>query len=269
VTAVELPTPKLRSYSAMSLYMECPRQYQLKYVHKLRDDPAVWNIGGTAFHQCVEWYLTGEYRPKAHFYVQEAWDLTWTLAYDEVMARNPDANPDVTTWRAANGGREGVAWWSKNGPLMVERFIEWKRTTGAALDVVDLGVEHRFEVELGGVPTVAIPDCLVIDEHGQLNILDWKSGRRSPSGSLQLGVYRAAVLAGWGMDAVWGHYYLTRKAVLLPYDLTRWTPEHIGELFADFDARERAGEYPPKPGDACRFCPATRSHCEFSQKESA
>lgn len=267
MTVVELPTPKLRSYTALSVYMECPRQYQLKYVEKLRDDPAVWNVGGTAFHQCAEWFLTGDYTPAGHFYVDEAWRMAWDLAYQEVIERNPQADPDMATWRAANGGREHVAWWDKHGPEMVRAFIAWKADKGKDLVVLDGGVENRFEVVLGGVPTVAIPDALVIDEHGQLNILDWKSGRRPPSGSLQLAVYRAAVLAGWGMDAVWGHYYLTRKAVLLPYDLTKWTPEHIGGLFADFDARERAGQYDPKPGDACKFCPATKEHCSYSQKD--
>jgi hypothetical protein len=268
VTVVDLARPRLRSYTAMTVYMECPRQYQLKYVEKLRDDPAVWNVGGTAFHQCAEWYLTGE---PMYPSIEGAWLEAWSLAYQEVMQRNPEANPDMDTWRAANGGREHVAWWMKHGPIMVDDFIEWRKTKARDLVVLSDSerkyIEHRFEVELGGVPTVAIPDALVIDEHGQLNILDWKSGRRAPTGSLQLGTYRAAVLAGLGMDAVWGHYYLTRKAVLLPYDLTVWTPEHIGGLFADFDARERAGDYRPKPGDACKFCPATRLHCTYSTKD--
>jgi hypothetical protein len=51
-------------------------------------------------------------------------------------------------------------------------------------------------VELDGVPIVAIPDALVIDEYDQLCVLDYKTGRKgAPAHSLQLGVYRAAVLA--------------------------------------------------------------------------
>lgn len=264
---VDLAPPRLRSYTALTVYMECPRQYQLKYVEKLREDPAVWNIGGTAFHQCAEWILTGD-PVAAEWGTERVWRLAWDLAVVEVTERDPEVSRDLTTWRAANQGREHIDWWMREGPNMVERFIEWRATKGRDLVVIDGGVENRFEVELGGVPTVAIPDALVIDEHGQLNILDWKSGRRPPSGSLQLGVYRAAVLAGWGTDAVWGHFYLTRKAVLIPHDLSVWTPEHIGGLFADFDAREKAGQYDPKPGDACKFCVATREHCEFSQKET-
>lgn len=271
MTVVDVERPKLRSYTAMTTYMECPRQYRLKYVDKLRDDPAVWNIGGTAFHQCAEWILMGDRTDFSDEGIANGWDDAWREAYLEVMERNPEANPDVSTWRAANQGREGFDWWHKNGPLMVSNFLAWRADKGKDLIVLSDAerkyVEHRFEVELGGVPTVAIPDALVVDEFGQLNILDWKSGRRPPKGSLQLGVYRAAVLAGLGMDAVWGHYYLTRKAVLLPHDLSTWTPEEIGSMFANFDARERAGDYAPKPGDQCKFCPATRELCEFSQKE--
>lgn len=266
MTTVDLPAPKLRSYTALSTYMECPRQYRLKYVDGLREEPAVWNIGGTAFHQCAEWVLTHDFPTQTS--TSAMWAEAWRLAYGEVAERNPEASADVNTWRKANGGREGVDWWAKHGPEMVDRFTEWRRTTGKDLVVVDHGVEHRFEVDLGGVPVVAIPDALVTDEYGQLNVLDWKSGRRPPKGSLQLAVYRAAVLAGWGLDAVWGHYYLTRKAVLLPYDLTAWTPEHVTGLFQEFDSRERAGDYRPTPGDHCQFCPATREHCEYSKKEN-
>lgn len=254
---------KVRSYTALSLYQQCPLQYRLKYVDKLPEEPAVWSVGGTAFHQCAEWVLSDRSMPV----VEEMWDHAWDLAYDEVMAHSPDVDPDPDTWRKANGGREGVAWWLRHGPEMVRNFIEWKRTKGGDLVVVDQGVEHRFEVDLGGVPVVAIPDALVMDEYGQLNILDWKSGRRAPGGALQLAVYRTAVLNGWGLDAVWGHFYLTRKAVLIPYDLTTWSPDAIVRQFQDFDARERAGQYDPTPGDHCQFCPATRDHCPYGKEK--
>jgi hypothetical protein len=266
---VDLAAPKMRSYSAMTTYMECPRQYELKYVEHLRDEPAVWNIGGTAFHQCAEWYLTGDHTPGAFDFPQDAWNLAWHLAKEEVFERNPDADPDVRNWRAANQGREHIDWWMREGPAMVERFIAWRAGPGASLTVADDGVEHRFEVEFDGVPVVAIPDALVYDEYGQLNILDWKSGRRPPKSTLQLAVYRAAVLYGRGEDAVWGHYYLTRKAVLLPHDLTVWQPEQIVGMFVDFDARVNAGWFDPKPGDACKFCPATTDQCQFSMRSPA
>jgi hypothetical protein len=265
---VDLAPPRMRSYTALSTYMECPRQYRVKYVDKIREDPAIWSIGGTAFHSCAEWILTGELDLDSltDEGIANGWDDAWREAYLEVIERNPAADPDVSTWRAANGGREHAGWWHKNGPEMVRAFIRWRQTVGRDLVVIDQGVEHRFEVEMGGVPVVAIPDALVIDEHGQVNILDWKSGRRAPSGSLQLAVYRAAVLHGWGLNPVWGHFYLTRKAVLIPYDLTTWTPEYVAGLFTEFDSRERAGDYTPTPGDACKFCIATREHCPYGKE---
>jgi hypothetical protein len=256
---------KFRSYTALSTWMECPRKYRLKYVDRLAEEPAVWNVGGTAFHSCAEWVLTEDDRYCIS--TEDMWELAWTEALNEVIERSSEpALPPIEEWRAANQGREHVGWWMKQGPQMVRDFIEWRQTKGKDLIVVDDGVEHRFEVDLGGVPVVAIPDALVMDEFGQLNILDWKSGRRPPASALQLAVYRTSVLHGWGQEAVWGHFYLTRKAVLIPFDLTRWSDEYVTGLFTEFDARERAGLYDPTPGDACKFCPATRDHCPYGKE---
>lgn len=256
-----------RSYSQLTTYMECGEAYRLKYVERHAEDPAVWSIGGTAFHTCAEWYLRGDLGPDpTDDRIRNAWQVAWDLAYQEVIARNPEADPDPRTWRAANRGKENVGWWTVEGPEMVTRFIEWRQGRGRLLNVLELAgapaLEARLEVELGGVPVVAIPDALVTDEHGQVNVLDYKSGRKAPSSSLQLGVYRAATLAAFGVESTWGLYYMTRAGEVIPHDLNVWDPDHIGDLFARFDARERAGVYRPNPGPSCRFC-GVREHCTY------
>lgn len=260
------PRPRYRSYSQLTTYLECPEQYRLKYIERIPEDPAVWNVGGVAFHTCAEWFLKGEIDPVSPFAVRDAWAAAWQLAYQEVIDRNPDVDPDMSTWRSANRGKEDVDWWQGEGPRMVWAFIDWWRDAGLRVFQQDdeLYLEHVFEVELGGVLVKAIPDALVIDEHGQVDILDYKSGRREPAGSLQLGVYKAAVAEGLGLTATWGLYYMTRKAALAARDLTAWTPVNIGEMFADFDSREKAGHYPPKPGNHCRFC-GVKPHCTYFQ----
>jgi hypothetical protein len=145
---------------------------------------------------------------------------------------------------------------------MVARFVEWRDTTGKDLTTWDLGevgdgLETRFDVELGGVPVVAVPDWLAIDEHGQLVIVDYKSGRRPQASHLQLGVYKAAVWAATGCTAVWGLYYQTRKGEVDLRDLATWTPEVIGQMFADLEANVAAGRFDPRPGHKCLDCRTT------------
>lgn len=272
-----LAPPRRRSYSQLDTYLKCPELYMYKYVQRLPEEPSVWSIGGTAFHQVAEWYLLGDLdRDPSTQQLWDAWNRAWDLAYQETLDRNPTADPDVRTWRAANKGREDVGWWKANGFRMVSDFVTWRNTTGKDLTVLAdddrLYLEAKLEVALGGVHMIAIPDALVLDEHGQLGILDYKTGKE-PKGSLQLGVYKAAVLEALGMEAVWGLYYMARKAQLVPRDLTAWTPTHIGGMFADFDTRERMGQYPPKPGSHCSYCPfkqpASGPQCSYYQTENA
>jgi hypothetical protein len=242
--------------------------YKHKYVDRAPEQPSIWTIGGTAFHQLAEWYLAGTLgADPAEQLLWDAWLQAWTDAVEEEVAKNPLATPDLSTWRKAARGAEDAAWWKANGFRMVRDFTNWWDTSG--LQVLELdgepAVERRFEVELGGVHVLVIPDALVVDEHGQVNVLDYKSGK-PPKKSLQLGVYKAGVKAATGLDVTWGLYFMTRAVRLLPVDLHQWPADKIAEMFAEFDHRERSGDYAPTPGDHCSFCPLRRD-CPVSAKK--
>lgn len=258
-----------RSYSQLSTYQDCPEMFRLKYVERIPERPSVWSAGGTAFHSVAEWLLAGDLRDDLGS-LANAWRVAWDLAVKDLIERG--ANPDLSTWRAADKGREDANWWLAAGVQMVYDFAEWRRTHGRQLVVFTDGdrkfLEARIETDLGGVPVVAIPDAVVVDEHGQLNIVDYKTGK-PPKQSYQLGVYRAAILAGIGMETTWGLYYMARASRLLPVDLRRYDPEGIGVDFARFHTRAEAGDYRPTPGDACRFCPYKAEHCTYYNPERA
>jgi hypothetical protein len=257
VTAVELAPPRRRSYSQLDVYLQCPAMYKHKYVDRQPEEPAVWTVGGTAFHEVAERFLRGELPNELKLWM--AWLNAWEQAKAEVLEKNPLATDDMSTWRAADRGRENAAWWMEHGFDMVKKFVAWWPTTGLTVyeDEDGLGLERQLETELGGVPVVVIPDALVVDEHGQLDILDYKSGK-PPRKSLQLGTYKAGIKAALGLDATWGLYFMTRAVQLLPVDLHQWPHDKIVELFVDFDTRERKGDYEPTPGDHCNFCPLKR-----------
>jgi len=255
--------PRRRSYSAMSLYLKCPRQYHAKYILRLPEEPSVWSVGGVAFHQVAEWLLDGTLGENPQAYrLRDAWDAAWKLAYEDVVTRDPSVNPDMDTWRKANRGAEHASWWRGRGFQMVLDFAEWWPASGlTVLDLDGPAVERRFETELGGVPVLAIPDALVVDEHGQIDVLDYKSGK-PPKDSLQLGVYAAALRAATDLDATYGLYYMTRDVRAIPVDLSKWPHDKVTGLFVDFHTRESAGDYTPTPSkEACKFCPL-KTECD-------
>jgi hypothetical protein len=259
-----------RSFTQLTTYMDCGEQYRLKYVEKHREQPAVWSVGGTAFHSCAEWFLSGQLEPTEDG-IADAWAKAWDLALTEVTDRlPPGADPDPTTWRAASRGAETPDWWGWNGRKMVESFATWWAGSGLRVFGADHGdpaLEQELLVELNGVPVRAIPDALVVDEHGQVDVLDYKSGNAAKlpgKDPFQLAVYAAAVEVGMGIKPTWGLFYGTRLAEAYPHDLTRWSVAQIGETFADFDTKELAGLYKPNPGSQCRFC-GVRDHCTYKR----
>lgn len=257
MTEVRAPV-RYRSYSQLSLYEQCPEAYRLKYIERMPEAPSVWSVGGTAFHQVAEWYLRGDLGEQpSDVRVVDAWRMAWRLAYEEVLERNPHVHPDMRTWRSAGRGKETSTWWQVNGLLMVQDFLDWKRTHGSQLVVFTEGerkfLEAELMVELGGVSVKAIPDWVAVDEHGQVNIVDYKTGR-PPRESKQLGVYSAAIEKALGIRPTWGLYYMARDARLIPVDLARYDPDQIGVDFARMDLGVKAEVFDPTPGDACKFC---------------
>lgn len=268
----DVVTRPRRSYSRLDVYSQCPEMYYWKYVEKVPEKPSVWTVGGTAFHTVAEQYLRGELGQvpdEGRLFV--AWMEAWRSAYEDVI-NHPRfvGNPDMKTWRAAARGQETAAWWEEHGFLMVQRFVKWKATVGRDLLVFDHdgqpGLELQLEVELGGVPFIAIPDALVIDEHGQLGIMDYKTGK-PPKKATQLESYAAVLAEKFGLTATWGLYYMARPGQLLPKQLPHDHSALIAQV-VDFDTRERAGDYRPTKGDACKFCPYKRDRCTAYKKES-
>jgi RecB family exonuclease len=265
---------KTRSYTQIDTYKRCPELYRIKYVLRLREEPSVWSVGGVAFHQVAEWYLGGDLgeHPEGTR-ITNAWETAWELALDEAKKKlGPEHSEDVTTWRAANRGKEDASWWYRAGRRMVAEFIDWKSEgPGRDLTVFSEGdrkfLEAELRVEFGAdVPVVAVPDWLAVDEHGQLCIVDYKTGK-PPRQSYQLGVYRAALLRATGLDAQWGLYYMARDVRLIPADLTRYDPAAIEADFTEIDARINAGEFDPTPGEPCKFCPFKRTACRYYNPE--
>jgi RecB family exonuclease len=251
----ETLTRPRRSYSRLSTWQECPQAYKAKYVDKIPEEPSVWSVGGTAFHTVAEQYLRGDLGPNPdEALLFRTWLEAWRGAYEDVIS-SPRfvGSTDMRTWRAADRGHEDQDWWVENGLRMVHRFVDWKRTIGRDLQVFELdgrpALERHIEVELGGVPVILIPDAVIVDEHGQVGILDYKTGK-PPKKPTQLHFY-AAGLAEIDVHATWGLYYMARPGQLLSTEIQM---HHVNDVVAqliEFDERERAGDYDLQPGQEC------------------
>jgi hypothetical protein len=159
-----------------------------------------------------------------------------------------------------------LEWWEKAGLKFSEDYAAWRQRSD--LEIFWDGDTALIEAELmpilQGVPVKMFPDRIMVDRHGQLIVVDLKTGSKSIDKTLQLGVYKVGVEKLLGIPIEWGAYYMARKGELdPPVPLQHWTEDRIGYLFATFDQQERAGQYMPNIGAHCKYMCSFKAHCIY------
>jgi hypothetical protein len=150
-------------------------------------------------------------------------------------------------------GKETLEWWVKAGLKFCEDYAVWRDQSDLQIfwDGDTALIEAELMPILNGVPVKMFADRIMVDQHGQLLVVDLKTGSKEIASSLQLGVYKVGVEKLLGVTIEWGAYYMARKGALdNPLPLGHWTEDRIGSMFAAFDRQERAGEYLPNIGSA-------------------
>lgn len=261
--------PAHRSYSQLETFMLCGEQYRLTRRVGIPERPSVWLPGGSAFHTASEHY------DKRHLLGNGTIEDTWNICFDDEVEQQrqrlidegaPGEWWDPSNWRAANKGTEDIHWWRAAGLRFLEDYARWREQSG--LTIMEYGDELLMETEmmpiLHGVPVKMYPDRVMVDEYGQLLIVDMKTGSKDVKLGLQLGVYKVGLEKLLGLSADWGAYYMARKGTILaPIPLGHWTEETIGSVFATFDEQERRGEYLPRLGDHCNWKCAVKEWCKY------
>lgn len=255
--------PDYRSYSALTDWMKCSESFRLRRMVGIKEQPSWWLPGGTAFHEATEKYDFGKCDDES---IEAVWREEWDRAVERQLEDAPEEYKDTSTWRKAGRGKEDEAWWLTNGPQMALKYVAWRKSSD--LEVMQYGDQQMIETEmmplLGGIYVKMFADRIMVDRHGQILVVDLKTGSSEQPSSLQLGVYKVGVEKLLGLTAEWGSFYNARKGELYPpVRLDQWTEERIGALFAVFDAQERAGQYLPNIGSHCKHMCSVRQWCVY------
>ena len=210
------------SYSQIVTAGTCALQLRLKKRDGVVGQPAYWNVGGTAFHACVELVERRRLGLVSHGTIDRvlAGDLA---ACAELFSHNLDielaeaekaSGLDRSQFRVAAQGAEGDTWWRHNGALMVQGYVAhsdrmraegWDilRIDGKMLGLeLDLNTPIGYDRELGrpvnlnarldvvwfrwepapSHSTTGVPTL-------HLHIEDGKSGAKPVTDTFQLGLY--------------------------------------------------------------------------------
>lgn len=263
-----MPTATLRptkidhfSYSQYTGMLWCSKGHELSRLAKAPQIPAWWFIGGRLVHEVTEAYdRLAETNPGVRFdSVRETQTRLDELVEEEKLKKGLSSTEG---WLAAGRWpkKSGYDWWRENAPLMVERFIEWRRLTGwevAYFNGVpgiecDLGVRFDFG-ELRGAP-----DRVYRLPSGQLVVADVKSGTSAPKEPLQLGTYANDLeMLGYERPA-YGTYVMVKAekqpihTELIPLD--KYTTPYLEQIYGSVVKTIELGAFVPNVGDACRTC---------------
>jgi hypothetical protein len=255
--------PNYRSYSQLTEWMKCGESFRLSRRVGIKEKPSVWLPGGTAFHTTTERYDRDELSNGS---LTQTWAEEWNRAVAEQIENAPDEFKDPATWRVAGKGKETLDWWKSNGEDWVRKYAAWRNASG--LELVEHGVEVEMMPVLADVPVKMFADRVFADQHGQILVVDLKTGASDQPSSLQLGVYKVGLEKLVGLPVEWGAFYNARKGELYPpVRLDQWTEERIAALFATFDAQEKAGQYLPNIGSHCKYMCSMRQWCVYQGGE--
>ena len=163
------------SYTALADWEECPRRYYYKHVLKLEDEKFRPQTRlGTAIHDTIEWLneerrsgrLPSETEVIGHF--RENWD-------DEGFEAPAQAAQS-----------------RKRGEDLLRRYYRWEAQQRREI----ISTEFEFEVPFGHHTLTGRIDCVARNADGQVEIIDYKTGRKKDTSQQkavpQLAIYRMA-----------------------------------------------------------------------------
>ena len=239
---------KRLSYSAISTYRECPLQYKLIYIDKLKRLPKPYFSFGRSLHKATEYFYSG-------------------------MFTAPPSLSDLLKYYEKNWESEGFE--SKGdeqkhfelGKKILKEFYEINSKDYK----IPIAVEYNFNIDLNGVVLTGIIDRVDKLPSGNLEIIDYKSGKRFPSinelnKDLQLSIYHIAAEKIWGvLPEKLTIYHLRSNTTFSTHikpDQIKKTIEIVFDVLNDIEKRK----FEAKESPLCSFCDFPQYCPNFAHK---
>lgn len=258
-TAPVLRLPDHISHSSRETLERCAKQYFLTRVAKAPQLPALWLAGGSAVHEATEAYDLMAFAGMAEDFEPED---VWDAFFDAQLAQAEEYEEDINKWRSSK--TEPIETWRTMGLQFVQAYIDWRErspweiwTAPDGFAAIELDVSGRLpgcDVEIKAYIDRIFWDPIL----KQLVIVDLKTSKKPPKSADQFGTYAALVAQKYGTPVRMGVPFMNRRGTLgVPFDLTEYTPEFVGEIFGkawqDIEGYMKAGNFPADTSD-CFLC---------------
>ncbi|MGW3992204.1 PD-(D/E)XK nuclease family protein [Amycolatopsis sp. NPDC004772] len=252
-----------RSWSQLSQYEQCPHSFFLERIARVWSRPAAWFATGLGIHSGVEAYEKGEAST-----LDEMLAVAQKAFRDDVNSRLEET-PRADYWQSSGPyhGPEDIPRRYADLRRHLENYLMVAKTRPPIVSFDELAVEWEMDFDLDGVRVIGFADQIREGE-----IVDVKAGSMVPENPGQLAVGAEAVRQKTGEKITKGVYIMTAKkptpkgrisaAQVVEKDLTTIPVEALTARFHEADEGIKAGNWDPKPSDACRRC-SVASSCDF------
>lgn len=241
---------ELFSFSRVTTFEQCARRYRYRYVDGVREAfQSIEAFMGQQVHATVEWL----FQEKAAGRVPAVDDAVrrYCDGFDRAHAA---ARPGLRVVKQGTRVEE----YRRSG---AEMLADFHRTRFVPDDMETLGLERRFEMELGdGRRFQGFIDRLARARDGTVHIVDYKTGGRPPTAfggkdGDQLEAYAVAVFAETDADELVLMLEYLRTGRTLTRRIGRGeVEEKARRLRARVTVAAEATAWPPTPGTLCDWC---------------
>lgn len=249
------PPPYL-SPSSASTFEQCARRWKFRYIDRLPDPPGDKALVGTFVHRVLEELLARDVAERSVASARKIAGLVWPEI--EADPAYIDLGLEVDEGRRLRWD----AW------RLIEAYFAMERPE--SVDVIER--EQRIECELGDVPFVGVVDR-VERRDGKLVVTDYKTGR-APAARFEADRLHQVQLYAAALDATGERPDTARLLYLGSRSIeAEVTDESLGAAVSSIgstwvrinDALD-SGDYPPRTGPLCGWCPYTQ-HCAEGRAE--
>lgn len=190
------------SYSQLSLYRTCPRQYEFANVKKIPRQISAGESFGSSVHNALAAF--GKKEMENGKLKMEKDQLTLFVDDEEPQENSLTVESLIEIWHQSfivegYASKEDADSARKRGEQIMRLFYDWWQTTPR--DV--LAIETGFKWESPDVFTVAGRFDRVEKVHGGVRIIDFKTGATRPQAAvdtdLQLSIYALAAQEAFGL----------------------------------------------------------------------
>jgi putative RecB family exonuclease len=243
-----LDPPRTLSPSKVSSFTDCPLAFRFSIIDRLPEPPSAPAVKGTLVHAALE----------SLFWRHPAGSRSWDAARAELASAWSllQTDPEFTALELTTDRAEEFL---ADAELLVRNYFELEDPDG----VRAVGVELGLETHLGGMRLRGIIDRLDLDDHGDLVVVDYKTGR-APSVRFEHSRLSGVHIYSLLCERVLGRVPVAVRLLHLrdPLAITavptdqsvRGQRQRTTAVWAAIERACARDDFRPRPGPLCNYC---------------